>query len=327
MTDSNHLLRFFLYAALACLPLAGCKQDSSFSKNEAPAELGPAPDISSGEQPPAPPDAQKQASETDVFSSVAARSGGIDSLKKFVRTAEMRIRVKNVLNATLRVEDIAGQFGGFVIKSDLGTEILSKKIEPLSKDSCVETSVFSTHNLLTIRVPYQKLDTVLRSIGRLCNFLDYRRVSAEDVGLQLLEQELERIRQENYRQGLENAPSKSDVANTGLGDKTERTLRSRAASDQAQIETMKLDDAIRFSTVQVDVYQSPEISRATVGNTTVAPVVRPFFDRVAEALGNGGRILVTFLLGILNLWSIILVAAIIYFLFKRFLPGNKHPKV
>jgi hypothetical protein len=54
-----------------------------------------------------------------------------------------------------------------------------------------------------------------------------------------------------------------------LRPKADRARASRAASDQARIETLKLEDAIRFSTVTVDIYQLPQIRQTMVANTDV----------------------------------------------------------
>jgi|GEM_PF-5011255 len=55
---------------------------------------------------------------------------------------------------------------------------------------------------LTIRVPYTVLDATLREIGSLAVFLDKRWVSAEDVGLQLLEQTLVTLREQQFQANL-----------------------------------------------------------------------------------------------------------------------------
>ena len=274
------------------------------------------------QEPSAPPSGQAadMASEgeqpfgTDLFSSSAARSGAIDSIKKFIRTAEMRFRVDNVAATTLQIEDIAARNNGFVVKSDLNAQTEYQRIEPVSRDSAVETIAFSMQNQMTIRVPYRQLDTTLRSIGRLCAFLNYRRINAADVGLQLLEQELGRIRQGLYRTELGQTPD--STRNNGM-DKTERMLRSRGATDQARIETLKLEDAIRFSTIRIDIYQFPQTRQTMIANADVPEVKMPFFRSLGRAFAAGADMLEFLVLGLVHLWGVALLLGIALWIWKK----------
>jgi hypothetical protein len=250
------------------------------------------------------------AANGDIFSSTTAVPGAIDSLKKFVRTAQMRFRVKNSADATLRIEDIALRNGGFVINSHLNTELELRQTTPISRDSALEITRYSIHSQLVIRVPYRMLDTTLRSIGRLSDFLDLRHVNASDVELQMLEQELASLREGIYRRELERSEENK------TSPKADRARSSRAASDQARIETLKLEDAIRFSTVTVDIYQLPQIRQTMVANTEVPIPQLPLAAQIGGALHSGGEILMLLLLGIVHVWSLILLAILGYFTWK-----------
>lgn len=313
---SKIILPTIFAAALFSLFISCNREQPSHFTDNAAAET--AAQEAPGQAPAPQPEGSGASGGADIFTSLAARPGAIDSLKRFIRTADIRFRVKNVPEATLHIEDIAAQFGGFVIKSDLNTQITSREVESLSRDSALETTVFNIHNFVIIRVPYQNLDTTLRSIGRLSDFLDHRRIKAEDVGLQILEQQLEQLRQDIYRQELEAAPATSAAAERNLGDKTERNLRSRVATDQARIETMKTEDAIRYSTVQVNIYQFPQKRTAMIANVNHIPFERPFLARAGDALRNGGQILANIFLGLLHLWGVLLVAVAVFFTWKRF---------
>lgn len=321
---------FYFFFILLSLFLLQCKNESSPSpagmqsapgqpeSDEAAFEKG----VASG------PVEQKLAdsASTDIFSSSAARVGSIDSLKKFVRTADMRFRVKNAVEATLRIEDIAMHNGGFVVKSQLNTAVEYSRTTPVGRDSAMETTRYSTHNQLILRVPFTHLDTTLRLIGRLADFLDHRNVEAEDIGLKLLEEELARLRHKIYEQQV-TASIQPGERSDRVGAAAARALESRAASDASRIETLKLEDAIRFSTVRIDIYQLPQIRQVMVANTEIRPMERPFATRLGEALHNGAYILEMIIIGLINLWGVILLIAAVYFLVRKlkgkFFSGNK----
>jgi flagellar biosynthesis/type III secretory pathway chaperone len=288
-----------------------CQQKSEASFERAPAPPSEGQGKQAAEKPASTaPQFEDAATHGDIFSSAAAVPSAIDSLKKFVRTADMRFRVKNVASATLQIEDIVLRNGGFMVGSNLNTEIELRQTTPMSRDSALETTRYSMHSQLVLRVPYRMLDTTLRSIGRLSDFLDHRQVNAEDVGLQLLEQELARLREGQYQTELEQSAESKNAP------KPERARDSRAAADQARIETLKVGDAIRFSTVTVDIYQLPQVRQVMVGNTDIPKPQTPLAARLNEALRAGGETILLVFFGILHLWGLILLGILGYFGWK-----------
>ena len=323
MQHSSIICPFRILGFCILFSLFACQQKSeaSFSKGapapapqtmEKPVALDRAPATSAKEA-----QFEDAAANGDIFSSAAAIPSTIDSLKKFVRTAEMRFRVKNTAKSTLQIEDIALRHGGFVVSSNLNSTVELQQTTPVSADSALETTRFTIHSQMVLRVPYRHLDTTLRAIGRLSDFLDLRHVNAEDIGLQMLEQELARLREGIYRSDLDNSQESK------LNPKAERARASRAATDQARIETLKLEDAIRFSTVTVDIYQLPQIRQTLVANTDVPIPQQPFATRFNEALRAGGEVLALLFLGIVHLWGLILLLVLGYFGWKWLRSRNK----
>lgn len=277
------------------LVLAACQQqsDASFQKQSATEsapvqyaadELGAAP-----------------------LSSAAARHGAIDSLKKFIRTADMRFQVKNAARATIEAENMVLRHGGFVIQSNLNSNIESQKNTAISRDSALQTTRFVTTCQLVLRVPYTQLDTTLRAIGRLAEFLQYRHVQAEDVSLQLLEKELVRLRENLYQSELTQTPENKNMP------KPERTRDSRAAADEARLEALKLQDQIRYSTIRVELYEQPRILQSIVANTDITP---PLGLRLRQAFAGGGELVLTLLVGFVQLWGVLLVLGIVLLFWK-----------
>ncbi|MBC7775154.1 MAG: DUF4349 domain-containing protein [Phycisphaerae bacterium] len=315
-SSSIHTLRTLGFCALFFF--SACQQKSEAPSTEQmpappPQGVGGRPNLDRVTATSAPNEQfQDAAANGDIFSSAAAVPSAIDSLKKFIRTAQMRFRVKNTAEATLRIEDIVLRNGGFVINSNLNSQIELQQTTPISRDSALETTRFSMHTQLVIRVPYRLLDTTLRSIGRLSDFLDLRHVNASDVGLQMLEQELTRLREGIYRSDLKDSQENKN------SPKADRARASRSATDQARIETLKLEDAIRFSTVTVDIYQLPQIRQTMVANTDVPLPQQPLAARLGEALRTGGEILIVLFLGLVHLWGVILLAIAAYFGWKWF---------
>ena len=60
---------------------------------------------------------------TGYVASSAAKEPENESQRKFIRTADLKFRVKNVEKSTYNIEDITRHFGGFVTYTNLETTI------------------------------------------------------------------------------------------------------------------------------------------------------------------------------------------------------------
>jgi hypothetical protein len=320
--------RFLLRPAALCLALtvAACQADrsQSYSRAEPEGATGgtrSAADEAAPAQAPAPPAEEAAdadlARQLDPFATLAAIPSSIDSIKKFVRTAEVKGRVSDVLRTTLTIEDVAARHGGFVLDNRLSTQVEYQDRQPFSRDSAVEVTRFHVRNDLTLRVPYTRLDTTLRAIGRHIEFLDYRIVNADDITFRLLEEQLAQRRLAEHQQRLRSA-LQSRQERDGMGENADRLLSSRADADTRRLERLRLDDAVQYSTVKIALYQPAELRQAHVANTEFPRQQPPLAYRLSEALAGGWRLLEALLLGIIRLWGVILLAVLVYWLYKRF---------
>lgn len=253
--------------------------------------------------------------QPELFSSAAATATAIDSIKTFVRTAELRFRTPEVLRASLRIEDIAKHNGGFVVSNDLSTEIEARNQKPFGRDSALEMTRFHLTCRLVLRVPYRQLDTTLRSIGQLADWLDYRRVTAQDIGLDLLEKELAQVRQRDYQGQVASAATGAKSA-TRL-EAADRTLGSREAMDESRLQMLRLQDQVRFSTVTLDIYGSPQYKESVVANKDVYADQQRFFARLAGAFRQGAEIMEFLFLGLIHLWAVFVLGGLLYWGYKK----------
>ena len=159
-------------------------------------------------------------SETgNSVSSLAAKENKKDTTHKFIRTAELKFKVKNVIKSTYEIEDITLKYSGFVNFTNLTSNIEKNTTMAISADSSLETTYFTVSNTLILRVPNTKLDSCLKEIAKQIDFLDFRIIKAEDVALQLLSNDLtqKRIVQNEKRlfTAIENMPEWTQMLTRG----------------------------------------------------------------------------------------------------------------
>jgi len=125
--------------------------------------------------------------------------------RKFIRTADLRFKVKNVAQSTYSIENTVSKFGGFVTSTELRSNILNTSTTKINNDSLLETTRFYVENTMIVRVPNTMLDTTLKTIARQINYLDFRIIKADDVSLQMLSNQLSQNRNKANQQRVQTA--------------------------------------------------------------------------------------------------------------------------
>ena len=128
-----------------------------------------------------------------------------DSLRAFVRKADLLFKVKDVKNATFDIERIVGEHDGYVTNSGLQSTVNYKNDVRISNDSMRELKNYTVHSNISIRVPNTELNKTLNEIAVLIDYLDYRTVKADDVTKQLSAADLWQQRFVNHQKRLEKA--------------------------------------------------------------------------------------------------------------------------
>lgn len=170
--------------------------------------------------------------QKDIVSSSAAKEN-TKSNRKFIRTADIKFKVKDVAKSTYVIEDATSKFGGFVTYTDLKSDILEKDETKVSQDSTLVTTKYAVTNEITIRVPNRQLDTVIKTIARQIDFLDYRIIKADDVSLKLLSNQLAQKRGETSGKRLEKAIDSKGKKLDNVIDAEDRLDAKKENQDQA----------------------------------------------------------------------------------------------
>ena len=280
--------------------LLSCKQENSRNaeENAANSEIAPA-------------------TESQMASSSAAvESKNPD--RKFIRTAELKFKVKNVAQSTYSIENTVSKFNGFVTSTELRSIVNNTTTTKVSSDSLIETTRFKVENAMVIRVPNTALDTTLKTIAGQIDYLDYRIIKADDVSLQLLSNQLSQKRnaanQQRVTQAIQNRGKK-------LGetlDAEDRLHQSQTESDDAQLSSRALNDQVSYSTVSLYLYQKEAIRHEKIANSENEKFRTGLGIRFTDALRNGWYMLESLLVFLSNLWALLLIAIVGWLLYRKF---------
>ncbi|MFN7045791.1 MAG: DUF4349 domain-containing protein [Flavobacterium sp.] len=256
---------------------------------------------------------------TSVISSSAAVENK-NSNRKFVRTADVKFKVKNVAKSTYAIEDATTKFGGFVTYTNLQSNIHSEDRTKVSQDSTLVTTKYKVDNNVTIRVPNTKMDTVIKTIAKQIHFLDYRIIKADDVSLQMLSNELAQKRSNSSEKRLENAiDSKGKKLNQVV--KAEETLEAKKEqNDASKLQNLSLQDQVNFSTLTLNIYQDESIKQEMVANEKSINAYRPNIGlQIWDSLKTGWFMLENIVSFLVVLWPFALLGFLGLLGYKKFL--------
>lgn len=251
------------------------------------------------------------------ISSSAAVATASDTARKFIRTADLKFKVKEVIKATYIIEDIVRENGGFVTETNLTSSTENEERKRVSDDSVLLVTRYTIRNYITIRVPNTLLDTTLKQIAPIIEYLDYRNIKATDVGLDVLSNRLAVMRSRRHNQRVEptlNGNQKSDERVKA----SESLMNSEEQADQAAIANLTLADKINFSTIYLEMYQNASTKYSLVGDARNYDKFRPGFGKqMAEAFHDGFQLFKAFLLLLIRLWWLVFIAIVIFIYFQN----------
>jgi hypothetical protein len=255
---------------------------------------------------------------TAVSSSAAVEKK--DSKQKFIRTADIKFKVKNVVRSTYAIENATQKFGGFVTYTNLQSTIQNQITTKISQDSTLETTKYIVENNITIRVPNTQLDTVIKTIAKQIDFLDYRVIKADDVSLKLLANQLSQKRSAHTEKRVEKAIDEKGKKINDIMEAENTLANQKESNDNRTIDNLSLQDQINFSTITLQLYQNETIRQETIASEKDSAAYKPNLGiQIIDALKSGWYILQAILIFFINLWPFILISIGGFLLYKKYL--------
>lgn len=247
-------------------------------------------------------------------------NGSSPGKRKFIRTVDMKFMVKDVNQATSVIEQTIGQFDGFVVHTNLQSTIDNKNLIPVSADSSLETTAYTVNNGMILRVPNNRLDTTLKAIASLIDYLDYRTIKAEDVALQILTNKMTRERIKKSEGRILNGSLTNQQKVRPQIDAEDFVLNHEQEADEALLNNLSLEDRVNYSTINLSIYQRQVLRRVLIANDKNIEAFKPGLgSRIMAGFASGWVILENILVFLAEKWSIIILLLLIVFVYRLIL--------
>ncbi len=258
------------------------------------------------------------ASENVISSSAAVEPK--NSNRKFIRTADIKFKVKNTAQSTYAIENTVNRFGGFVTYTNLQSSVSEKSETKISQDSTLETTRYTVENNITIRVPNTKLDTVIKSIAKQIDFLDFRVIKADDVSLKMLANQMAQNRGDENENRLTKAIDGKGKKLNQIIDAEENLATKKEQNDNSKLDNLSLKDQVNFSTLTLQIYQREAIKQEMVANGKSINAYRPHIGlQVLDSLKTGWFMVEGIIAFIVQLWGLLLIAVLAWLGYRKFL--------
>jgi hypothetical protein len=249
--------------------------------------------------------------------SFATRLGKIDSIKKFIRTADIKFKVKNVEKSTYKLEDIIHHFDGFVINTNLNCRINYTESHRVKEDSLLERKHFTVENSITFRVPKMLLDTTLKQIVSQIDFLDHRIITAEDITFQEIRNKMHQKRFGRYQDRITKATDRSNKTNAVVNAE-DGVYEKQGVADDSALEDLIRNDKVEYATVTMYIYQDEKIRDEVVFSQPNFESYKPSFaSEFVSSLKFGWTIIEQLFLLLVKLWPLILIGIAVFFGIKK----------
>jgi len=221
---------------------------------------------------------------------------------KLIKTADMRFRVKNVDLSTEKIEEKAKRYGAFISNSSLH-----------SNNSEVS-------NYITIRVPADDFDKLLKEISTESEYMERKEISTEDVTEEYVDiQTRLRTKKEVEQRYIQILKERAKtVADVYMAEEQIRMIREEIEAKEGRLNY--LQNQVSYSTIRVDIFQQVEYTDNPEELTVT------FGHRFSDSVGSGWNVVVDIFLGVASLWPLWIVAAIIYFFVRRKIKNYKTTK-
>ncbi|KAA5537463.1 DUF4349 domain-containing protein [Taibaiella lutea] len=238
--------------------------------------------------------------------------------RQFIRTSDMKFRVRDVTNATNQIEHIVRQNQGFVTYTNLKSTVENQQIIQKSLDSSLESIQYAVTNEITLRIPNAKLDSTLYAISSLVDFWDYRIIKADDVALQIKANQQAQSRAlnstQNIHQNIDRKKSNLNQAN----DAVSIAENQQEAADNAALNNISLKDQVTYSTVSLSIYQRTETRFWSIASPDAQNVKAGIGIRVWDSIKTGWYFAEDLFVGIIRLWFVILLIVACYLIYRKY---------
>ena len=245
---------------------------------------------------------------TDSSKVVTVKSDTAQTGQKLVKNANIRFKVKNVLQTSDQINSLATNLNGMVVHHTINSTAAETADIKKSNDSVLRVTVINTTAEMTVKVPSSNMESFMLQVSKMGLYINNSHMDVTDKTLEYQSTNLKLKNQAEYVNQQKHAAENKKTPD-------EMLIFKNSMVDQ-QIRNHIIDDSVRFSTVTLSFYDSNVINRETIANDDLSDYNPPFFSRAGASIEYGWNVVETIFVYLLNVWFLIPIGAATWVLIK-----------
>ena len=238
--------------------------------------------------------------------------------RDFRRTASLKFKTNDVSTAIVEAENKVRSLGGYVSLSVMKNSILDSGSTPKTEDSLIRTVRYLTHAELELHVPDIELDSLLTSLTKVSTMMYSREIHCDDVTFQELDNKFKKERAETAGQSLKTDIDRRGKKLSEISEMEKSVEEKEATKDDTKIASLNLTDAVKYSTVSIEISQEPFIQYTVIARERTIPEYKlPYSTQLWESFAVGWQFLKDLTIFIAKFWGIILIAGVILLMVRK----------
>lgn len=205
------------------------------------------------------------------------------SKRKIIKHGEIRFQTKNIHTTAQTINETVNKLNGYI-----------------STDSEVNNSGKSEYHIV-LRVPENKFDKMLKGISNIATKIDSKNITANDVTDEFIDTEARlKTKKElelRYRELLKKCTKVSEMLEI---EQEIEELRSDIEAFEGKL--ISLNDKVSYSTLDLTFYLKGKVEEKAEEPG--------FLTRLGNGISSGWSGLVSFFLGLISIWPVVLICGI-----------------
>lgn len=209
--------------------------------------------------------------------------------RKLIKNGTLEFETQNLKKTTEAIKQAAEAAGGYVAN---------------------EHSTTNNHqawNSVVVRVPSSSFDSFITTVSRGVEQFDKREIKSQDVTEEFVDLQAriaaKKKLEQRYLEILKTAGTVKDILQVEA-----EAGKIREEIERAEGRLKFLESKTSMSTINIGFYKTIE---------AVALAENTFISSIKEGLRNGVRIIETLIIGLANIWPLLVLALVGWFLYKR----------
>ncbi len=246
-----------------------------------------------------------------------ARSSGADTsgASKLVKTADMRFKVKDVQQTVENIAALTTKYNGIVMHHQMQATTERSQDVHISNDSVMHITSFTRVADMTVSIPPNHLEDFIIQVARMGLYVNSSKMDIDDKSLEYLSSKL---KQNNRAAFVAEQNTKNKDATTELTMKDDLV--------DSKINNLKIDKAVKLSSLTLSFYQNNGIVKEVVANDDPSAYQLPVHKRFLGALAYGWSLFAELVIGLANAWVFLMLGGASAWLFIRYYK-RKHPVI